>query len=214
MTGCRHWQQAACTLAAICVWGTDSVVNAAPVLRSADVAITMSGRASCEVTMALEVDGGTAIDHRLEAVEGTRVDRLEVQGAEPIGESKMIGRTHSLVLQLERPAYTLRYRVHQDQGGRSRCPLWLPGVPTDGVSKAVRIQVELPPGTSPRASMPSFTWKGTSGTTTLGHLPAFVLLPYALPGEPQGWDIATAVDAAAVAAFVGASAIWLWRRRR
>jgi hypothetical protein len=77
----------------------------------------------------------------------------------------------------------------------------------------VTLRVELPPETAPGNTMPRFTWNGSAGTATLAHLPAFVIIPYSAVGEPAGWDVSTAMDVAAVSMFVGASAIWVWRRR-
>ena len=62
--------------------------------------------------------------------------------------------------------------------------------------------------------MPTFDWAGTIGSTRLGHLPAFVRVPYAADGESPGWDIGRMMDAVAVLAFGAATAIWAWRARR
>ena len=96
---------------------------------------------------------------------------------------------------------------------QNRCPLWVPAAPADGVSRAVRISVALPPGMSAHSTMPAFTWAGSTGTTTLGHIPAFVLVPFAPAGESAAWDISTVMDALTVLVFVGATGIWIWRRR-
>src|SRR5262245_18722493 len=65
--------------------------GAAAVLRSAQVTITVRAPASCEVSMTLAVEGAAAIDHRIEALEGTIIDGLRVQGAAQSGEPRPIG---------------------------------------------------------------------------------------------------------------------------
>lgn len=202
----------------VCVFALCSVSSVAPalaaaVLRSAQVTITVPARASCRVSMTLVVDGATSIDHRLEALDGTTIDELSVKGAQATSEPAMVGRTRSLVLTTAQSPYTLSYRVQQPPDREFRCPLWLPAAPADGVSRAVTLHVELPPGTTPGSTMPRLTWTGSSGTVALAHLPAFVLLPFAAAGESPGWDVSAVMDAAAVTVFVGASAIWVWRRR-
>jgi hypothetical protein len=184
------------------------------VLRSADVSITVRAPASCEVSMALRVEGATSIDHRIEALDGVTIDQLHVEGAETIGEVRTVGRTRSLMVTPGPSPYTIRYRVQQPADRPSRCPLWLPTTPADGVSRAVKLQVELPADTTPGSTMPRFTWTGPHGSVTLAHLPAFVLLPFAAPGQSTGWDVSAVMDTAAVSVFVAASAIWLWRKRR
>lgn len=186
---------------------------AAPVLRSAAVSIRIPSPTSCEVSMTLVVDGGSAIDHRLESPADTDVDALRIEGARATSEPQAIGSTRSLVLTPTQAAYTVSYRVQQSATRMHRCPLWLPAVPATGASGVVTLHVELPPGTDPRNTMPRFTWNGRAGTATLAHLPAFVLVPYSATGEPADWDVSTAMDVAAVSVFVGASAIWVWRRR-
>jgi hypothetical protein len=62
--------------------------------------------------------------------------------------------------------------------------------------------------------MPALVWTGAHGETTLGHLPAFVHVPFAPPGAAHGWSIAGMMDAAALAVILAATAIWIrWRRR-
>lgn len=205
-------RRAACALALGCV-GLVVPAAAAPVLRSAEVSVRIPSSTSCEVSMMLVVDGASAVDHRLESPPGGTVDDLRVHGARQTSEPRVVGRTRSLVLTPDQGAYTLSYRVQQTAARPHRCPLWLPAAPAAGVSRTVKLRVELPPGTSPGNTMPRFTWNGSAGIATLGHLPAFVLIPYSTPGEPAGWDVSTAMDAAAASVFVGASAVWAWRRR-
>jgi hypothetical protein len=201
-------------VSAACVVFIDPIVHAAPLLQSAQVTVTISTPVACEVAMILAVQGAASpVDHRLEADVNTQVDDIEIEGAEQIDAVTAIGRTRSLRLSPRQPSYSIRYRVRQADDRRNRCPLWLPSVPADGISRAVRIQVQLPSGTSPGASMPTFSWNGTQGITTLGHLPAFVLLSYRAAGESAGWDVLRIVDAAAVAVFAVATGIWLHRKR-
>lgn len=186
---------------------------AAPVLRSADIRIAIDATNTCTVTMMLTVDGGSALDHRIEAADDTRIDLSAVRGARHVQEPRPVGRTRSLIVETSPGAYEIAYSV-QRPPGHDRCPLWVPAAPADGVSRAVRISVELPPGMSSRAAMPAFAWNGSTGTTTLGHIPAFVRVAVAPAGESMPWDVATAMDALAIVAFACASGLWAWRRRR
>jgi hypothetical protein len=163
--------------------------------------------------MTLVVDGGSAIDHRLESPGGGTVDALRIEGARATSEPQAIGSTRSLVLTPEAGAYTVAYRIQQSPARMHRCPLWLPTIPSDGVSRAMTVRVELPPETNPGNTMPRFTWNGRTGTAALAHLPAFVLVPHSPLGEPADWDVSMVMDVAAVSVFVAASALWVWRRR-
>ena len=62
--------------------------------------------------------------------------------------------------------------------------------------------------------MPTFRWEGDEGVATIGHLPAFVRVPYAMPGEPAPWDINTIMDAASIVTLIGSTLIWARYRRR
>jgi hypothetical protein len=199
---------------ALCSLSPIASPSAAAVLRSADVTITVRESASCDVSMVLLVEGAASVDHRIESLDGTTIDQLRVDGADQAAEPRAVGRTQSLTVTPKPSPYTIRYRVQQPPDRATRCPLWLPTTPTDGVSRAVKLQVELPADTTPGNTMPRFKWTGASGSVTLAHLPAFVLIPFAAPGESPGWDMTEVMDAAAVSVFVGASGIWLWRKRR
>ena len=61
--------------------------------------------------------------------------------------------------------------------------------------------------------MPGLAWVGQEGSATLGHLPAFVRVPYAMPGEPAPFNIAFAMDVVAIGTLVLASAAWARGRR-
>jgi hypothetical protein len=203
-----------CALTVASVLSTFASAIAAPTLRNADVHITVTSPTSCDVTIALTVDGAREIDHRVEMFEGSRAELVEMRGVRQVGELRAIGRTQSLVLRPAQAAYEFSYRVRQPEGLANRCPIWLPAVPADGRSRAVRLQVDLPPGATAGASMPAFGWTGAHGSARLGHLPAFVRVPYAAEGESPGWSIGRVMDAVALTVFAGASAIWAWRRKR
>jgi hypothetical protein len=195
------------------LWASAAPI-AAPVLRAADLQIIVTSPTSCDVTMALTVDGGAEIEHRIEAFEGSRVELVEVRGARQIGDVRAIGRTQSLLLRPGQAAYGFRYRAVQPALRLHRCPIWLPTVPTEGRSRVVRLQVDLPPETVAGSSMPAFTWTSGHGAATLGHLPAFVRVPYTGAGEARDWGIGSVMDVLAIAAFVAATAAWTWRVRR
>ena len=164
--------------------------------------------------MAVRVEGGLEIEHRIESFDGSTVELEELQGARRVGEPRQVGRTRVLQLQLDRPDYELRYRSTQSADRGGRCAIWVPAVPTTGQLQAVRIDVQLPDGSHPGGTMPALAWTGDTGTTAIGHVPAFVRVPYAPPGESAPWDLFEVIDAATIAIFAVASGIWLWRRRR
>jgi hypothetical protein len=201
-------------LVILCLLGPGAVANAAPVLRAAEVRVVVTAPTTCEVWMRLTVQGASEIDHRIEAFEGSQIELAGVQAATRVGEVRTIGRTLSLLLETADTPYELRYRVEQAPARRDRCPLWLPAVPTDGQSRAVRVQVELPPDAVAGHSMPAFAWTGSSGSTSLRHLPAFVRIPYAPAGGSPGWDISRAMDVVALVVFGVATAVWIRSRKR
>jgi hypothetical protein len=201
-------------LTAACVLSAPAAAIAAPVLRSADLQITVTSPTSCDVTMALAVEGVSEIEHRIEAFEGSRVELVEIRGARQVGEVRAIGRTRSLLLRPDQAAYRFQYRAVQPGPRLHRCPIWLPTVPTEGRSRPVRLQIDLPPATVAGSSMPAFTWTGVHGAATLGHLPAFVRVPYTPAGEARQWGIDSVMDVLAIAAFAAATAVWTWRVRR
>ena len=156
-----------------------SPVLAAPgVLRSARAEITITSPQSCEVRLTPTIDGAAEIEHRLALLDGTVVTLLDAPAADP---PRDVGRTRALVVRPSSPTYTLHYRVVQPAEGAFRCPLWLPTTPADGRSRSVLLSAGLPAGAVPSGTMPSFTWANGVGTATLGHLPAFVRLPYGPP---------------------------------
>jgi hypothetical protein len=185
---------------------------AAPVLRSAAIQINVMSPTSCEVGMVLAVEGGSEIEHRVAAFDGSEIALLTVRNAQPVSAPRVINRTQSLVLRPESKAYEFRYSVQQADAQAYRCPLWLPTVATDGELRAVRLDIELPPSATPGSAFPAFTWDGTRGSTTLGHVPAFVRYVYTLPGEAPAWDVRRVMDVSAIAMFVVASVWWIRRR--
>jgi hypothetical protein len=201
-------------LIAACVLPAFSTAIAAPVLRSADLQITVTSPTSCDVAMELAVEGVSEIEHRIETFEGSRIDLVGIRGAQQVGDVRTIGRTQSLILRPDQPAYGFRYRAVQTASRVHRCPIWLPTVPTDGRSRPVRLDIDLPPATAAGTSMPAFTWTGVHGTKTLGHLPAVVRAPYTQEGEARGWGSDSMMDGLAIAVFVVATALWTWRVRR
>ena len=208
MVGLRSVLTAACGLS------VSAAAVAAPVLRSADLQITVTSPTSCEVTMVLAVDGVSEIEHRIEAFEGSRVELVRIRDARQVGDVRAIGRTQSLLLRPDQATYGFHYRAVQPAPRLHRCPIWLPTVPTEGRSRPVRLRIDLPPATVAGSSMPTFTWTGVHGATTLGHLPAFVRVPYTRAGEARRWEIGQLMDVLAIAAFAAATAVWTWRVRR
>jgi hypothetical protein len=201
-------------LAATVMMLSTQSAEATPLLRSGDVRITMVSAISCDVTMTLTVEGVANVDHRIEAFEDSRVDLVEVQAARQVGDTQTVGRTRSLVLQPLESTYRFRYRVVQPAHRDHRCPLWVPAAPTDGRSRPIRLEIEIPTSTIAGRSMPAVSWTGTRGSGTLGHVPAFVRIPFSSAGEPAEWDISRTMDVVTMTLFVGASALWFWRRRR
>lgn len=213
--------------AGVAVVGLAVPAVAAPVLTSADARIAFVAPNVCEVTLTLAVGGAPAIEHRLEALAGSHTELLEVRGGAHDDEVREIGRTRALVIRPSGARYALRYRVTQPADRPHRCPLWLPTAPADGLTRNVRLSVALPAGTRASATMPSFAWTvagsgdhargaattGPVGVATLGHLPAFVVVPFADEGSPRPWDVSRAMDAAAIGTLVLASAVWLRRRK-
>jgi hypothetical protein len=184
---------------------------AAPVLRAAEARIEFQSPTACTVELALSVDGAAEVEHRVEVVDGARVELIALHGATAAGAPRMVGRTRALVLRPDAATYTLRYAVEQPASRASRCPLWVPSVPADGRSQSVRLSVRLPAGALAAGTMPGLAWSANEGAVTLGHLPAFVRVPYAMPGQPKPLDIALVMDLVAIVTLVVASAAWARR---
>src|SRR6185295_6262323 len=100
-------------LIAGCVLVAASALRAAPVLRSADLKIIVTSPTTCEVTMALVMEDGSEVDHRIETFEGSRVDLGAIRGARQIDAVRAIGRTQSLVLRPDAGPYEFSYHAQQ-----------------------------------------------------------------------------------------------------
>ncbi len=192
------------------------------VLQDARVRIAMTDPVSCDVTLSIGValDVGRDIEQRLQRLEGSRVDLLGITGAAPAAPPRTIGVTEVLLIRFPNAGshrYEVRYRVRQPDEWTYRCPVWLPAIAADGRSRNVSIEVTLPPGARPAGgSFPSFEWEDAAGRAILGHLPAFVRVPYMAPGEgsPAPRDLGRMMDIAAIAVLLGGTAFWAARRRR
>ncbi len=195
------------------VLGARPAPAAPAVLRSADAQIAVTSPTTCEVHLALSVDGIPGVlEHRLEVLEGADAVVLELVDA-AADPPRQVGRTLALMVRPASSTYSLRYRVTQPPAGAFRCPLWLPTAPADGRSRTVRLTATLPSGARPSGTMPSFSWSGPVGTATLGHLPAFVRLPYGTEDQAAPWNLARMMDGLAVGVLVIASLLWLRRTR-
>ena len=140
-----------CALVAAFVLSGLSTAIAASVLRAADLQIVVTSPTTCEVTMALAIEGGGDVDHRIETFEGSRVELVRIRGARQVDAVRAIGRTRSLVLRSDAGSYEFSYHAQQPAGRTDRCPIWLPAVPTDGRSRLVRLEVESAGRGEPRA---------------------------------------------------------------
>jgi hypothetical protein len=200
----------------VLLWATAwaSPARAAPaVLRSADVRIIMTAPSACEVVLSVALDALPAsVEHRLELLDGATVT-LVGSGSAATDPPHDVGRTRALTVRPTAPSYTLSYHVRQPPSGVFRCPLWLPTTPADGRSRAVRLSVRVPDGARPAGTMPAFAWSGGVGTATLGHLPAFVRVPFAANGVPAPWDLARLMDGVSLGVLAVASLVF-WRRTR
>ena len=199
----RHGMRATQEIAfVVCALSAYSSASAAPVLREADVEIVVTSSIACEVTMTLTVEGASEIDHRVETVSGGGADLVELRGARPVGDVRSIGRTQSLVLRPDQATYSFRYRARQPDDFADRCPIWLPAVPTDGRSRALSIRIRASRGFDLRATRCRHSsGPERRGSTRLGHLPAFVRVPYTADGEALGWGIGRVMDAVAILVF-------------
>jgi hypothetical protein len=189
---------------------------AAPVLTAAEAVIRFTSPLQCDVRLTLAVSGGADVEHRLELLEGARVELAGIEGATEARPAREIGRTRALVLTPTTPgaSYTLAYRVAQSTTRPNRCPLWLPTAPADGRSRNVRLTVHLPGDTVASGTMPAFTWEGAVGTAVVPHLPAFVVVPFTGAGQTRPWDVSRVMDAVALGTLALASAVWLRRQQR
>ena len=81
-------------LVAACLLMSPCAALAAPVLRSADIHITIASHTACEVRMAVTIDGASEIDHRVEMFEspspqravggeGAGIELVSTEGSSP-----------------------------------------------------------------------------------------------------------------------------------
>ena len=187
--------------------------GASAVLRSADAQIVMTAPTACEVRLSVTIDSvPESVEHRLEMLDGATATLVD--GGSPAADPPHdVGRTRALIVRPASPSYTLRYHVQQPPAGAFRCPLWLPTTPADGRSRAVRLSVRLPDGARPAGTMPTFAWNAGVGTATLGHLPAFVRLPFEADGVAGPWNLARLMDLVSIGVLAVASLVF-WRRTR
>lgn len=213
------------TCAAVFVLLAASNAHARATLRQADATVKWIDAAQCTATMALriETDAPALVDHRAIVYEGARIENVAVHGdGIQVETNHAIGRTQSLTVRLPQAgtfSYAIDYRAIEPAEWLYRCPVWLPVVPADGLSRNVHLAVDLPAGAQPVGAMlPRLTWRASGrGETTLGHLPAIVRIHFTRPGEPVQWsdtiDLVRLVDAAAIIALVAATAGWALGRR-
>ena len=160
------------------------------------------------------------IDHHVLST-GDVAPRVTVLGA-IAGETSIVGRTARVPLSLTgtgRNEYSVRYAVTLPAAARDRCPLLVPAAPTDGVSRTVRLEVDVPREASRLpGEFPAFAWDGLRGAVTIGHMPSFVRVPHVAPGAPVTWrdtfDVRRAVDVFALAIIVISTLAWTALRRR
>ncbi|HMF94947.1 MAG TPA: hypothetical protein VKE96_11655 [Vicinamibacterales bacterium] len=210
------------TIAVISMVTARPALSATPVLRAADARITIASRTSCDVRLSVTIDGATEVEHRLARADGDGRQLVTVEGAGLVEPIRDVGATVSLRLRPTGTSYSLSYSVQHREPirirfldpVRDRCPIWLPTIPTDGRSRAVRMTIELPPGSTAGATMPALAWNGSVGTATLGHLPSIVRVPYAANGEAMPWSLPGAIDTLAISTVAAATAAWIWRVRR
>lgn len=215
-----RWRAGAVAIAACVMGGTSAA--AANVLLEARVRIAMTTPRTCDVTtsIALRLDRAGDIEQRVQRLDGSQVEVLGITGAVEAAPARSIGVTEAFVLRFPDAGdarYEVRYRATQPDEWAYRCPVWLPAVAADGRSRNVEIEVTLPPAAEPAGgSFPAFQWQGGTGRATLGHLPAFVRLPYVAPGEPRApmRDLGRMMELAAIAMLVAGMALWVARRRR
>ncbi len=191
----------------------------------ADVRVRLVDSTTFDVamTLTLELTAERTVDHRLMLYSGTRVGHVIVSGTGVTAQpERTIGTTRSLPMVIEagRHRYRITYEIVQTAEWAHRCPVWLPEVPTDGTSRSVRIEVELPAGAALLPdTFPSLAPLGAGDArVTLGHLPAVLRLLHAARGERPSWldrvSRRRLVDATAIVILVAAAAIRVARRAR
>jgi hypothetical protein len=190
-------------------------------MRDARVTIVFSP-GGCDVTSRFVVDTAepAIVEHHL-LVTGTAAPRFVVLGA-IVADTNVVGRTARVPVSLTgsgRNEYSVRYAVRLPAAARDRCPLLVPAAPTDGVSRAVQLEVEVPPESNRLpGEFPAFAWEGGRGAVTISHMPSFVRIPYVARGTPVTWretiDVRRIVDVAALAIIGVSTLAWAALRRR
>jgi hypothetical protein len=204
------------TLIAVPVFGSG------PGLREANIRVTFVDTGTCEVDAAFAVVPGTAtsLEHRLQIFDGTSVELRDLAGADLVRPAYTAGRTQVLQVQptsATEQRYTIRYRVVQPRDRAYRCPLWVPTAPSDGQSVNVHIAVVMPAGATPLGGgFPALRWAADQGVARLGHVPAFVRVPFTEAGGAgaTAWNISQLMDGTAVLLLVAGTAAFIWRKRR
>lgn len=208
-----RWCVTALALAAV-----PTPLAAQAVLRQAEIAVTYADRLSCEVEARFRVSPGPAsvIEHRLPTAEGSAVALIDA--SRPVQAPRPAGRTQVLEIPAAagEEAYGFRYRVVQPPDLAYRCPLWLPTTPADGQSRGIEVRVSLPAGAAATGGgFPSFDWGPDGGRTLLGHVPAFVVVPFSEAGTPAAgaWNLSRIMDTTAVLLLVTGMAAFILRKR-
>ena len=187
-------------------------------VRDARITVVWSSGA-CDVTSRFVVDTAApaVVEHHVLLDDDRRAPAFAVVGA-LAGQEVVAGRTVRVPISVTgagRNEYTVRHRA----SARDRCPLIVPALPTDGLNRAVSIEVGVPAGaTRLPGAFPAFTWNGPQGRATLGHIPSFVRVPHAGPETPPAWrdrfDLRRAIDIAALASIGIGTLGWLMLRKR
>lgn len=198
----------------------------AATLDAADARITFTAPAACRVDIAFTIatPSALAVEHRLLVDDAERVEEVSVAGGGAAADAPTRrGGARMLIVRVPgrgRHTYRLGYRVVRPAAARHRCPLWLPTVPTQGRDRRITLTVALPDGAAPLAgAFPRLAWHDGTGSAVLAHLPAFVRVPFAVPGEPPpslaaSLGVDRVVEIVTVGLLGAATAIWFRMRRR
>jgi hypothetical protein len=205
----------------VCAVAAGTAPAAAATLRDARMTVVFAP-GGCDVTSKFVVDTAdpAVVEHRLMVSSGA-VPEFVVIGGIP-GRADVIARSARLPVFLTgsgRNEYTVRYHASVDNAADGRCPLLVPHVPTDGVTRSVLITADVPEDAAVLpGGFPAFVWRDRRGTVSISHIPSFVRVRYAPRGAPIGWrdtlDPARIVDVLAVSAIGISTLGWVVLRRR
>ncbi|HEY0876429.1 MAG TPA: hypothetical protein VGD94_23345 [Vicinamibacterales bacterium] len=219
----RTWTEAGVWLAraALCaLLALHAATAEGAVLREARFDVVYTSPTDCEVNASFVVEGTTTVEHRLIVGDSAVVTLREVGGTVAAdGGPVAVGASRSLTLrgaENGEQRYRLGYAV-SNPASPYRCPLWLPTTPADGVSQEVVIGVALPAGVMPDgASLPAFDWEGRGGTAHLGHIPAFIRVPFRAEGSSRRFSVGVnaLMDGIAITVLAAGVTWFAWRRRR